>query len=130
MSLDPPDVNRGGSYVEPPNREVYREESLFYFWGRRAGPQLQRGAFFSNAIAGEPDMGDRSAMGAGRNTIKVEGVSFRTGEDFQVVDRRGRKLSPRTIRLGTKVMVLSVDGLALQVIVEPDARLPFDQPLK
>jgi hypothetical protein len=66
----------------------------------------------------------------GANTIKVEGVSFRTGEDFQVVDRRGRKLSPRTIRLGTKVMVLSVDGLALQVIVEPDARLPFDQPLK
>jgi hypothetical protein len=61
-------------------------------------------------------------------TIKVEGSTFQTGIDFQVLDRRGRKISPQTVRPGTRVMVLSIEGVALQVIVDPADDLPFDLP--
>lgn len=64
----------------------------------------------------------------GARTIKVDGVVFQIGKDFQVLDRRGRKLSSQAVRPGARVMVLSVDSRALQVIVDPASAHPFDQP--
>jgi len=61
-------------------------------------------------------------------TIRVDGVTFQTGSDFQVLDRRGRKLSLQSVRPGIKVMVISIEGTALQVIVDPGSEHPFDQP--
>jgi len=66
------------------------------------------------------------APGAG--TIKVDGVTFQTTKDLQVLDRRGRKLPAHGVRAGTKVMVLSVGGQAVHVVVNPGQESPFDQP--
>lgn len=91
---------------------------------------------FSGALRAATPLNQGQTWGAvqqwapGANVIKVDGVTYRTGQDFQVLDRKGRKLPLRSVRLGTKVMVLSVDGVALQVIVDPGPNMPFDQPLR
>lgn len=64
----------------------------------------------------------------GARTIKVDGVTFQTAKDFQVLDRQGRKLPGQSVRAGTRVLVLSVDGQAMHVIVNPGQKSPFDQP--
>ena len=61
-------------------------------------------------------------------TIKVDGVTFQTVKDLQVLDRRGRGLPANSVRAGMKVMVLSVGGHAVHVVVNPGHESPLDRP--
>ncbi len=64
----------------------------------------------------------------GARAIRVDGVSFQTAADFQVLDNKGRKLSIQSVRPGMRVMVLSVEGRAMQVVVEPGRESAVDKP--
>ncbi|MEZ5665164.1 MAG: hypothetical protein R3E94_16775 [Burkholderiaceae bacterium] len=92
--------------------------------------------FASTWLSADTLLNETQALGPvqqwapGAGIIKVAGVTYRISSDFQVMDRKGRKLSVQDVRPGAKVMVVSVAGRAMHVIVDPGNEAPLDVPQK